>query len=246
MALRLYLKTCEHPEIGVLCSAPSIQMLSAFWESHPQEIRPLAERLLAATDSRALTLGANLVTYCSYRGKLFEDLAEKCAEAGPAEKGGIARALATILLEEQGDTARAERDLAELFHDREPSVREAAAELFWRDGAFTTAAAPRIAKKVIASPVFLEIRDVLAEGLANAERPLQPFGPILTALARSYLDEARTGQRNWGGRDLGDALLRLYDESENDPATRSLCLDAWDMLLESGALGAEERLSRFD
>jgi hypothetical protein len=246
MAFELFSAICEHSDDRILKSHHAVDMLSTSWDLHPQAIRLIAERMIVSGDDEVASLGAELATYCSYRGGTLNDLARACLEGEPRLRAGAAKALGTVVLGDGPGAERAAHDLSRHFDAEEEAVRESAAEFFTREGALELEAAPRLVELVLESRARDLVRVELPHRLEYVNRRLKDFREILVKIAQSYLTDP--GDRTFlaGAISLSKLLLTLYDESEDDRETRELCLDAWDALLESDASAVESALQRFD
>lgn len=159
------------------------------------------------------------------------------ADLSPAARRGAASAYAT-------QPSAAPDQLAVLFQDSDPAVREAAAAAMRMVDELNTEEAEQLVEAFTGSPAFVDHFDDLVRALERSSNMLPE------ATIRAF--ELAVGA---AGRDIGDirtaraalsptvikVVLRLY--RQGDPAIRTRCLDLIDELTLSGAYGLEDALA---
>jgi hypothetical protein len=136
--------------------------------------------------------------------------------------------------------------LIAFFDDPDEKVRNIAANAFRYAQFFNCAYAVFIAEAFVHSKALANNLNDFLYGIHDETISLRPFATALKQIAISVVsptDDSR--QRSRHATDTGllaGLLLRLYEQSQDDKSSRTICLDAWDQLLQHIGFGVLEKI----
>lgn len=158
-------------------------------------------------------------------------------DVSTAARRGAASAYAT-------EPSAAPDQLAVLFHDSDPAVREAAAAAMRMVDELNTEEAERLVEAFTGSPAFVDHFEDLVRALERStnmlpEATIRAFELAVGAAGRE-IGDIRTARAAMSPTVI-EVVLRLY--RQGDLAMRTRCLDLIDELTLSGAYGLEDALA---
>ncbi len=227
-------------EDRLLATSPVVRLLIYLGNDDPAAAMPVIDRMLASTYPSVREEGGRLSAFAALEWQRHEALTAAQA-LGPEVRQGIAYIAAhRLLITSETDTAIAL--LKDLFHDPEPAVRTAAADVTstLRGEALRPFAA--VLREFISSPAFGEGISQLLITLENAPDKIDD---LVLHSVRQFITTV--------GTDVGDISTRAAAESQQvsqlivrgltqtDHADeRSALLDALDELIRLNSLGIDD------
>jgi hypothetical protein len=236
---------CSHPDYHVLESHHIDEFLSYALLENSDLLLPIINRMLSCPDSKIVERGANWVGEAWLHKGQWPELFDQVISGSSSQRLGVLAAIVRAVLDDRGGE-RALALLTRAFDDAEQEVRDKAASIFRHGKFFNHALAVRITEVFINSKALDNNIDDFIYGLHDETISLRPFASALALIAKELTtpvdDQMRALRRTTNTSMLAGLLLRLYEQSENDPQCRRLCLDAWDKLLQENSWGVLEKL----
>jgi hypothetical protein len=232
-AVRLFLSLNSHPNDEVLRGHELSEFLGYALISHFDELRPILERMMASAIGEVAKRGAEwAVLMYLHTGKMKMEV-DSCLVGSGSQRAGIATILSRELPAGRCDDTCL-RWSAALLDDADESIRRTIAITFWQSELYVRPYAHQMFGLFIKSRAFNANIENALRGLKETTVPLTGFAGIIHATVDRLTEAASALGANTGSssQDLADVLLRLYEQSESDPATRRKCLDVLDKALE--------------
>ncbi len=232
-AVRLFLSLNSHPNDEVLLGHELSEFLGYTLISHFDELRPILERMMASAIGEVAKRGAEWATLTYlHTGKMKKEV-DSCLVGSVSLRTGVATILARELSAGRCDDISLGWS-ATLLDDADESVRRTIANTFWRAEFYMRPYAHQIFTNFIKSHAFGANIGHALHGLKSTTASLTGFADLIHATVDRLSEAALTAGPDVGlsSQYLPDVLLRLYEQSESDPASRRRCLDVLDKALE--------------
>ncbi len=253
MAVRLFLKSCDHPDDRVLAGTHINRFLMYTWNRHPSDLAPLLERMVESDNEEAAKMGAFWATAGQIGEGFYGELAVRCLDGSEAHRQGAAKAMAQLLRRPESKQA-ALSGLLDLLHNSDEAAENEAADLLRQEEILESPDGPVLAGAYIRSSAMEDDPRDLFYGLGNFTGSLVPYASVLQEAVQRLGGNLAPATRDFSSKLSGAArllpeiLLRLYEQAEGQDliSVRNACLDAWDSLLRHQVGSNWDVLRRID
>jgi hypothetical protein len=252
-ATELLLQAASHPDDRVLGSRDLLRALARLSHRNISRLEPLIERMSRCGIGSARTFAAELAVVLEAKIGALHEVVGRALAGDDACRIGLGRGYAYAVSSSLGDQDLALDRLVTLVGDPSRQVVSAAVSVFQNEEFLESKAAVEVAVALGRSKWFVELSSRILEPLSQYAGDLTRFAQFAELAALRFAESRRIGA-SLGERgmlwneELGTFLLRIYEQASarRDKTLRELCLNAWDLALESSIHGVEGQLSRIE